>query len=80
MGEIGEIKVNCCEGNELYQGHCVKWRCSIYKKAKESMKRSHPYVGTGFGNLYGNLDHQDYLSRVREHFRAKKNLEKKKEA
>lgn len=72
---MAEIKVNCCEGSEQYPEHCLKWRCPIYKKVQESMDRSHPYVGTGFGNLYGNLGHLDYLSKVWVDSR-KKNLRK----
>ncbi len=60
-----EIKLKCCAGNEKYSGHCIKTRCPIYRKAEETVDRAWPYIGTGFGNLYGNPDHACYLSEVR---------------
>jgi hypothetical protein len=60
-----KITIECCEGNERYPGHCLKNRCPIYRKAKNEVNQSWPYVGTGYGNLYGNPSHSDYLAEVR---------------
>ena len=62
---MAEIKFECCAGNEKYSGHCIKTRCPIYQKVKEVVDRAWPYVGTGFGNLYGNPNHEIYISEVR---------------
>lgn len=60
-----KIEVNCCEGNDE-SIRCLKDRCPIYAKAQERIQGSWPYVGTGFGNLYGNPSHQSFLNGVRE--------------
>lgn len=77
-----KIELSCCEGNEEYRNQCLKDRCPIYDLAKREIRSNWPYVGTGYGNLYGNPDHETYLARVREHYRAvaKKGEVKSKES
>jgi hypothetical protein len=58
-----KISVECCEGKGE---SCLEDRCPIYRKAKEEIDRNWPYIGTGFGNLYGNPDKKRYLIKVRE--------------
>lgn len=59
------IKLECCEGNPQYESHCLRDRCSIYRAAKHEVQRTWPYVGTGFGNMYGNPSESHYLAQVR---------------
>lgn len=65
-----KIEVNCCEGSPVYRDQCLKTRCPIYTEAKSDVQGSWPYVGTGFGNLYGNPSEAHYLSKVRENLQA----------
>jgi hypothetical protein len=60
-----KITVECCGGNERYPGYCLKDRCPIYRKVKNKIDQSWPYVGTGYGNLYGNPSHSEYLTEVK---------------
>jgi len=60
-----KVQVTCCEGKDKH-GDCLRDRCPHYAKAKERIQRGWPYVGTGFGNLYGNPTHGHFLGGVRE--------------
>lgn len=60
-----KITLSCCEGEDRY-GRCLRDRCPLYAKAQQKVQRAWPYVGTGFGNLYGNPTHARFLSAVRE--------------
>lgn len=60
------IETECCEGIESKYGmKCLQDRCPTYKGTKEVVDQGWPYVGTGFGNLYGNPGHDRYLAEVR---------------
>ncbi|MBI5044461.1 MAG: hypothetical protein HZC02_00905 [Candidatus Levybacteria bacterium] len=67
-----EIAIRCCEGNERYKGECLKDRCPVYSQARREVDRSWPYVGTGFGNLYGNPEESTYLAQTRGLVASKK--------
>ena len=67
------ITINCCEGKN--GGHCLENLCPHYQKAKERIVRNWPYVGTGFGNMYGNPGHNNFLAGVRNDL-AKKSSKK----
>ncbi len=60
-----KIALSCCEGKEK-SGNCLRDLCPHYDKAKYRIIGSWPYVGTGFGNLYGNPGHGHFLTGVRE--------------
>jgi hypothetical protein len=60
-----KVEVTCCEGKDEF-GQCLRDRCPNYAKAQERVMSDWPYVGTGFGNLYGEPTHQHFLSGVRE--------------
>lgn len=60
-----KITLSCCEGKDQ-SGRCLKDRCPLYAKAQQKVQRAWPYVGTGFGNLYGNPTHTHLLSAVQE--------------
>lgn len=64
------IEVECCEGSPRYKDQCLKDKCPIYSEAKADVQSGWPYVGTGFGNLYGNPSEAHYLSKVRENLQA----------
>lgn len=57
--------IQCCEGHEQRRGECEKGQCPLYQAAKSAVDGSWLYVGTGFGNLYGNPSHNTYLERVK---------------
>lgn len=59
-------EIECCEGLEKYQGECLQRNCPIYKQAEEQVDHNWPYVGTGFGNLYGNPTANHYKRKVVE--------------
>ena len=63
--EIMKVVLTCCEGEDRY-GLCLKERCPLYAQAERTVQRTWPYVGTGFGNLYGNPTHDHFLSAVRK--------------
>ena len=63
---MAKITIECCAGNEKYEGHCLKSRCTMYKRGQEEVRRWWPYVETVFGNLDGYPKHADYLVQVRE--------------
>jgi hypothetical protein len=65
-----KIQVTCCEGKD--DGNCMRGRCPHYARAKERVQRGWPYIGTGFGNLYGNPSHQNFLREVRENVSKQK--------
>lgn len=65
-----KIEVNCCEGYD--NGSCLRDRCPIYRKAKEKVEAEWPYMGTGFGNAYGNPGHGHFLEEVREEIKRMK--------
>lgn len=50
---MNEIE-NCClkTGSESPSTWCAR-KCPLYKEANRRAGQAHPYVGTGFGNLYG---------------------------
>lgn len=60
-----EIKIKCCDGNEEYEGQCLKSKCPWYVKARQMVDVRWSRVPTGFGNLYGEPQHNDFLSQVR---------------
>lgn len=61
-----KIELNCCEGKPANIQQCLKDRCPIYNQAKREVQSGHPYVGTGYGNLYPEPTDKDYLARVRK--------------
>lgn len=61
-----KVEVECCEGSEKYRDQCLRRKCPIYKEAEHEVDRRWPYMGTGFGNAYGNPGHGHYLEQVKE--------------
>lgn len=61
-----KILINCCEGNEQYQGQCLKERCPFYVIAKQKVENRWPRIQTGFGNAHGEPKHENYLHQVHE--------------
>ncbi len=76
---MSEIKITCCDGIEEYPGICLRDRCPNYRKAREQVDRSWPYVGTGYGNMYGNPGVGRYLAQVRANVANDQNEENKSE-
>lgn len=68
-----KIQLDCCEGKD--ERICLKDRCPHYRKARARVQQNWPYVGTGFGNLYGNPKIGHFLAAVREDL-AKKSADK----
>ena len=60
------IEIQCCEGNEQYEGQCLKSKCPWYVKGKKKVDRRWPRMSTGFGNAYGEPKHNNYLGQIRE--------------
>jgi hypothetical protein len=60
------MKVECCGGRERFAGQCLRDRCPVYNKAKDTVNRKWPFIPTGFGNLYGWPCHDDILIFVAE--------------
>jgi len=58
-----DIIVQCCEGKD--GRNCFKNRCALYREAKATTEAGFPNISTGFGNLYGDPSHEDFLARVR---------------
>jgi hypothetical protein len=69
---MSEEEQKCCEGNDRDEHRCLKSRCPIYEECRRAIDSKWPYVGTGFGNLYGNPSHGTYLARVREFSKRRK--------
>ena len=48
--------INCCliNGTENPSYWCAE-KCGLYIKAKSKADSKHPYLGTGYGNLYGEV-------------------------
>jgi hypothetical protein len=61
-----EIKIKCCEGHEKQAGECLKDKCPWYVSAIQKVQNGWPRAKTGYGNLYGEPKHPDYLKQVRE--------------
>ncbi|KKR12024.1 MAG: hypothetical protein UT39_C0001G0079 [Candidatus Woesebacteria bacterium GW2011_GWA1_39_21] len=77
---MSKIEITCCDGVEKYPGICLKDGCPNYRKAREQVDSSWPYVGTGYGNLYGNPSISHYLAQVRKNIaNDQKDNEKKSE-
>lgn len=60
------ITIECCGGIESYHGQCLRKHCPNYSKAQHEVSNSWHYVGTGYGNLYGEPTHSNILSKVRD--------------
>lgn len=69
---IHEITSQCCEGNEEYEGQCLKRKCPWYKLASQKVDRKWPRMPTGFGNAYGEPKHHNYLGQVQEDVKKEK--------
>ena len=67
---MAKITLECCDGTEIYPNRCLRGLCPVYQSAQNKVDSTWPYIGTGYGNLYGNPSHITYLDRVRN------NLEK----
>lgn len=65
---MSDIVVRCCDGQEKYENQCLRNNCPNYRAAEKEVQTNWPYVGTGFGNLYGNPTHGHFLARVRKIF------------
>ena len=68
MSQI-RIVIECCDGEETRPNKCLRERCPRYMSAKNEVERAWPFVGTGFGNLYGNPTHERILGTVRENMK-----------
>lgn len=75
MSEI-KITINCCDGEPKPGKPCLGELCPRYSRAVREVNRTWPYVGTGYGNLYGNPDKIHYLSKVREVINNERNIKK----
>lgn len=72
MARNVKFKLECCQGSPSSTGcDCHRDLCPHYKKARQRVQQGWPYVGTGFGNLYGNPNHGHFLTAVREDFAKK---------
>lgn len=65
------VEIDCCEGNEESR-RCLRDRCPIYVEAKWNIQKSWSYVGTGFGNLYGEPTHRQFLNEVAANIKKQK--------
>ena len=69
-------EIECCEGNPEINRACYRNGCPLYQEARVQVDRSQPrvpYVGTGFGSLYGEPKRPteaQYLAKVRENLQA----------
>lgn len=66
-----KIEMECCGGDEKYEGQCLKDRCPLYSKASSKVYASWPFVSTGFGNLYGSPGHHNHLAQVKQDVKNK---------
>jgi len=55
----------CCQGKDELSRRCRRRECACYLRAISEVRASWPYEGTGFGNLYGEPTHAQFLRQVR---------------
>lgn len=63
---MSKVSIDCCDGNDNIHNQCLRDICPKYQEARRKVEKDWPYVGTGFGNLYGNPGRVHFLAKVRE--------------